>query len=138
MSLEIIITKNESKSYWEDEEAEYFVDINPNEWECLFFKEFNVLNYLEYTAEKRDPKTYRAYYLVQISLLKAKFPLILRIKDYYEDAFFSKSEINGLIQEILSLKPVVKRKESRRFLDQLQLASEKALKNNAGMKLVAD
>ena len=138
MSLEIILVTREDVPYWEDSRAVHFGDIDPYEWESLLFKDSNIMTYFEFTAEDRDGETYDDYYSNLISEMEAKFPLIVRVKDYYKDAVFLNSELSGLIQEIESLKKVVRYKESRDFLDQLLGASKAALNSNAGIRLVAD
>ena len=138
MARDIMIVKDVSKPYWKESGTIHFGDVDPTEWESLFFTDLNIRNQGDYTAEKGDSQTYEDYYSKRISQIKEKFPLIVRTKDFYEDASFSKSEINRLIKEILSLKEIVKRKESIDFLNQLLEASEEALKNDAGIIIVAD
>jgi len=136
MALEIMIVKNASKPYWEDPDAFLFGEIDPVEWESFFFNDLDIKRYTEYNRE--DSETYEEYYASRISSLEKKFPLITRIRDYYEDAFFSKQEVSGLINEILSLQNVVEGKQSVNFLNQLLAAGEKAIRHDSGITLVAD
>ena len=131
-----MIVKNVSKPYWEDPETFLFGEIDPVEWESFFFNDLDIKRYTEYNQE--DSETYEEYYLRRISSFEKKYPLIIRIRDYYEDALFSKQEVSGLINEILSLQNVVEGKQSVGFLNQLLAASEKAISRDSGIKLVAD
>ena len=138
MALRIYIVKDVSIPYWEQEGTIRLGGVNPIEWGCLLWKEFNRKNVFEYTSEGGDRQAYDDYYSKQILLLREKYPLIVRINDYYEDAFYSKDEIEGFIDEISALKEVVKHDESIRLLDQLMKACELALQNNAGIVFFAD
>jgi hypothetical protein len=138
MPLEIMIIKDVSKPYWENPEVIRFGDISPLDWESLFFKDFEIKSYLEDAPEARDQRAYRDYYSKKISFLNERFPLIVRIKDYYEDALYSKYEIKELIREILSLEDIAKSQGSIRFLHQLLKACEMAVNNDAGIVLAAD
>lgn len=138
MPLDIIIVEDVSKPYWENEKAFHFGEIDPREWGSLFFTDFDVMDYGEYSARAGAIQSYENYYSNRMSQLKEKSPMIIRIKNYYEDAFFSRDEIEVLRREILSLKNIVKRQESMNLLDQLLEATEIASKNDAGLQLEAD
>jgi len=138
MALDIILVKNESVPHWEDEESVHFGSIDPYEWESLFFTDFSIETYFEFAKENEDLQRYDTYYSEKIDSLQKKFPMITRIKDYYQDASFSAKEIEELTQEILLLKTIVKRQKSKNLLKQLLGACEIALKNGAGLTLVAD
>src|SRR5687768_1808762 len=99
MALEIVIVKGDFEPYWEDPEAMHLGYVNPVEWESFFFKDLGIKRYTEYVES--DLQSYDDYYSTKISMLEMDFPLISRVKDYYEDAFFSAKEIPGFIQEVL-------------------------------------
>lgn len=138
MAREIIIVKDTSKPYWEQDGTFTLGGVNPAEFGSLFNKEFDIKSIFEYIAEGGDRQTYQNYYSKQICLVEEKFPLIARAKDYYEDARFSKDEIVGLIKELLSLKKIVRFEKSKRYLDQMLATSEIALSNDSGMQIIAD
>jgi hypothetical protein len=138
MALEIMIVGDVSKPYWENEKLLRFGEIDPHEWESLFFIDLGVMDLTEYSAKTGGIQSYEDYYSERISQLQKKFPLLVRIKDYYQDAFFSPDEIDGLRREIASLRDIVKQQESINFLNQLWEVSDVALKNNAGVQLAAD
>lgn len=138
MALDIIIVSDESKPYWEDSKALRFGDVDPTEWESLMFKEFNIMTYFEYLAKGVNPQTYLDYYAEQISLLEGRYPMISRIKSYYEHASFSEDEVQKLKIEMESLKTAASREKSKRLLCQLIKACDLAIRNNCGISLIAD
>lgn len=138
MALDIMIVKDVSKPYWEKDDAFLFGEVEPSELTSLFFTDFDVMNCDEYAKKIGEIKSYDDYYSERISQLQKKYPLLVRIKDYYEDAFFSPGEIEGLRREILSLKNTVTQQKSINLLDQLLEACEIASKNDAGLELLAD
>ena len=138
MSLEIILVTREDVPYWEDNEAANLGEIDPTAWECLLFKDLNIMTFAEFKEADHDPNTYANYYSDRIRCLVTKYPLVLRIKDYYQDAFFPAGDLKDLAHEIQSLGEIVNSEKSRALLNQLLSAVDAGLKTNAGIRLVAD
>lgn len=138
MALEIFIV-GEGFPDWESKSSFFFADVDPREWASLFFKDFGIKTYLEFVEVDETPESYGKYISEQYAKIQENFPMISRVKEYYDDAFFSKNEISKLIQEIKLLESFVKYQLSKEFLSQLSNACEMAKKNNAaGIALIAD
>jgi hypothetical protein len=138
MSLEIILTSNTSVPYWEDARAIRIGAVDPYGWESLFFKDFGVKSFTKYASEGENAEAYVVYYSRRMSSLEKHYPLVLRMRDYYEDAFFENSEMESLLSELHSLRQSVTREESNRFLDQISKACELAIQDRASLQLIAD
>jgi hypothetical protein len=137
MALDIYIVGEEFPN-WEGKSSFFFADVDPYEWESLFFKDLGIKTYLELVETGATPESYEKYISKQYVKLQEDFPMISRIKEYYDDAFFSKDDIKKLIQEINLLERFVKYQPSKNFLSQLSNACEAAQKNSAGIILIAD
>lgn len=138
MALAIILENHEGVPYWEDPEAILFGLVDSLGWEVLFFKDMEILTFLEYCAQGNSANRYGAYYADRISRIASKYPLIVRAKDYYRDAFFSREEIPALVKELESLRSLVGESQSAIFVNQLLEASNLALTTGAGLRLSAD
>lgn len=138
MPFDIVIVKNDLNPDWGGEGCITFGDVDFYGWESLFFNDFEIMRFREYSEKKENVQNYDNYYSEQIALLAEKYPMITRISDFYEHVVFYKYEIEQLFQEVKSLKSTVKHEESGRFLDQLFRASNLALEENAGIRLLAD
>ena len=122
----------------ENKETIDFANVDAFEWASLFFEDLGIKTYSEFVKVGGTPEFYGSYISEQYAKLQENFPMISRMKDYYDDAFFSKDDIGELIQEIDSLEGFVKRQLSKNFLSQLLSACVIAQKNNAGIVLIAD
>ena len=137
MALDIHIVGEEFPN-WEGKSSFFFANVDAFEWESLFFKDLSMKTYLEFVEAGGNSESYGDYVSEQYAKLQENFPMISRIKEYYDDAFFSKDDISELIREIKSLESFVKHQLSKNFLNQLLSACEMAQKNNAGIVLIAD
>ena len=138
MALAIILVTSGSVPHWEDPNSLLLGLVDSKGWESLFFGEMETLTYFEYTNQGNTASTYEEYYADRIAEIGSQYPLLVRAKDYYQDAFFSEHEIVGLAHEIKTLRRSVKNKEAQVYLDQLLKACETALINTAAIQLSAD
>jgi hypothetical protein len=122
MPREIIIISDPTSFYWEDENAFVCCEVTALEWESLF--------YVDLDLESLNDK--------QMDRLSADFPLIFRTDDFYRDAVFERDEVISLVEEIHRLALSLQYEDSRRYLAQLEKACELALKNKAGIQIIAD
>jgi hypothetical protein len=138
MAFDIVIVEDDLSPDWGGKGCVRWGEVDPYEWESLFFNDFEIMTYWEFSEKKGNLQNYDDYFSGQIALLAEKYPMITRIKDFYQDAVFFKDEIEHLLQEVESLKSTVKYGESKLFLDQFSRASKLALEKNAGIRLLAD
>lgn len=136
MAHDIFIVKDFRKPYWEVEGTINFGEIDYFQWSSLIFREFHIKTYSEYQAEGNEPDTYHKYFSKQLS--EVRFPLIARIRDFWEDTQFLNVEVDGLAAEIIELRKIVRLEEARQFLDNLLSACKIARAENAGIITVAD
>lgn len=137
MALEIYIVSKGFPSR-ADKSTIYFANVDALELESLFVKDFGIKTYSEFVEAGGKSEGYDNYLTEQYNKLQENFPMISCIKEYYEDAFFSKDNISELRQEIKTLESFVKHQLSKNFLNQLSSACEMAEKNNVGIVLIAD
>jgi hypothetical protein len=137
MALDIYIV-GEERPNLEGKNNFFFGHVDPREQVSLFFDDFGIKTYLEFVEAGGTLESYEKYESEQYVQVQKKFPMISRIKEYYDDAFFLKDEIAELMREIKSLENFVKHHLSKNFLAQLSSACEMAQKNNAGIALIAD
>ena len=135
MPLEIILSK---RSEVDSEAGIPRGDIDPSAWENLFFKELNIRTIFDYIAEGEDPKTYEDYYSDRVAELKSKYPLMSRLKDYYEDAFYGAHELQELADEMSALKKIAVDQKSLSLLDQLATVVSEAINTNSNIMIIAD
>lgn len=138
MALAIILGSRDDVPHWEDAEAVMFGLVDSLSWEQLFFKDLDVQTFLEYCAEGKLADRYNDYYADRISQIASKYPLIVRAKDYYRDAFFSAYEIPELVKELAGLKAEAHESQSVDFINQMLEASTVALDKGASIRLSAD
>ncbi|KXK07464.1 MAG: hypothetical protein UZ17_ACD001000004 [Acidobacteria bacterium OLB17] len=138
MGLDIILVKDVTVPYWEQEHTLCLGEVDGEGRESLFSIEFGIKSILEYSASETGTRSYNEYLQESISSLRRVFPMIVRLWDYYEDAVYPKEDICPLRDEILSLLTVIKYERSKRFLEQLLDATAQARDHDAGLIFIAD
>lgn len=138
MGEHIFIVKNALPQYWEDENCLYYGYLDPVEWEILFFKEFKILTVFEFTNEGNNRNDYETYFAEKLASLEREYPLISRLNDYYQDAFFLSEEITKLKKEIKQLDSRVLSNEAKKILNQIYTVCGIAQKHSFGIAFIAD
>ncbi len=137
MALDIVFVKDNSSPYWANAGV-MDGEIDPVEWETLFFKDFEIKTRFDHLEESGDGESYDEYYSNRITQLEKRFPLLSRMKDYYEDAFFSANELVALSSEIQAARSLAKSDRAFGLLNKLQGAVDIASRNGLGISLIAD
>lgn len=137
MALTIHIVEKEFPSN-QDKSTIDFGYFDALEQLSLFFKDLGIKTTTEFVESGGDRDSYWNYLDEQYLLLEKKYPMIYRLKEYYEDAFFSKEEIGELTHEIETLAGLVKHQLSKNLLNQLLNACKIAKENQTGLVFLAD
>lgn len=138
-SLRIAIMKNPSGS-WNLSQGDHHLnlDIEPDEWEELFFHVLNAQ--WEERIEGEDTVEYykRQEQIFKQNLKTIGYEMLGRIWDIYRDAEYLPSEIGKLRAECTKLQRKTKNIAALSALNKLIFACNKAQKTGSGLRLLSD
>lgn len=138
-ALDILVMKNPGEWYEGNGDFNTGLQIEPQEWEELFF---NVLhapqNETKLVGENFSKYFTRSKKIFQENLQEQGYEMLGRIWDIYQDAEYCPKEINQLYEECLEIQQRTQNKYALSALKKLIFGCQEALKIKSGLFLSSD
>ena len=110
------------------------------EWEAIFF--FELIGYCPFVSriepEAVDADTWNDLWKQRFREAIPEYPLLARMWNEYEDAFYAPDEIDNLRNECLSVKSKTEDTIALKGLDKLIRCCNLAIKENIGLFMAGD
>jgi hypothetical protein len=118
--------------HWTDERLEY------DEWEAIFY--FELMGYCPFVSRAKpvDTKTWHDLWKRGFQEAIPDYPLLARMWNAYEDAFYAPEEIENLRIECLRVQTKTENVLALKGLDKLLKCCDKAVKENIGLFMACD
>ncbi|MBP7415968.1 MAG: hypothetical protein WBC19_02575 [Pyrinomonadaceae bacterium] len=135
--LDVALMKDPFGS-WSPENGDRNTDIAfaDGEWYSFFFDTLGAVRLEREYGVRYDDAFYARDDLAFKESLK-EYPLLARIEDFYQDAFFAAGEISALRDELNRAESFTLTESGKVFLNGMQAACEIAAQKNLGIRLLS-